>query len=537
MKLIFSGAAREVTGSCHFVEAAGRKIMLDCGMEQGPDEYENQRIDALPFEIDCLLLSHAHIDHSGNIPLLVKQGFKGNIYATRATAKLCSIMLRDSAHIQLSEAEWKNRKARRADSSSVLPLYDLNDVEAALKLFKTVEYGEIFKIADGVEARYTDAGHLLGSAVIELFLTENGERRKLVYTGDLGNISQPLINDPVTVDEADYLIIESTYATRKHDIPKDSAAELAAVIQRTFDRGGNVIIPSFAVGRTQETLYYIRKIKEEGLVKNHGDFPVYVDSPLAVEATGIYGPDCADFYDGEAAALVAKGVNPIGFSNLRTSVTSSDSKLINADCEPKVIISASGMCEAGRIRHHLKHNLWRSECAVLFVGYQAEGTLGRALIDGATKVKLFGEEIAVRAEIAVMPGTSSHADVDGLLNFVGAFKKRPKRIFTVHGDEESCVALSDLLKARGFDAAAPFSGEEDDLISGELIKEGSMRRAVKSAARDEGARTRKKNPLYERLQKTAARLMAIIAKSEGIPNKELRSFDNELDTICNKYER
>ena len=319
-------------------------------------------------------------------------------------------------------------------------------------------------------------------------------------------------------------------------MPPDSVALLAKIIQKTFDRGGNLIIPSFAVGRTQEILYYIRMIKEQNLVKYHGDFKVYVDSPLAIEATHIYGPDFSDFYDDEAYNLVSKGINPIGFSNLITAVTSNDSKLINNDVEPKVIISASGMCEAGRVRHHLKHNLWRSECTVLFVGYQAYGTLGRALVEGIGKVKLFGEEIAVKAEIAVMPGTSSHADKNGLLDFIKAFKEKPKKIFTVHGNEESCLNLVSEIEALGIKASAPISGEEHDLITGELIKEGTYQRKEKKS-REAFLQPKKKNPIFERLQKTAARLMAIIAKSEGIPNKELRQFENELDTLCNKYER
>ncbi len=534
MKIIFSGAAREVTGSCHLIEAAGHKIMIDCGMEQGEDQFENQRLEAHPNQIDCVLLTHAHIDHSGNLPLLTKYGFRGKIISTRATAKLCSIMLRDSAHIQTFEAEWKNRKAKRNGDGEIKPLYDMNDAEDAIKLFETVEYNTVVELFDGIKIRYTDAGHLLGSAIIEIFITEDGKDRKIVFTGDLGNTDQPLLNDPSRVADADYLVIESTYGTRLHDKPIDSVTALAAIIERTFDRGGNVVIPSFAVGRTQEILYFIRKIKEQKLVRNHGDFPVYVDSPLAAEATNIYGPDFSDFYDKEAYELVSRGINPIGFSNLHISVTSDDSKLINADVEPKVIISASGMCEAGRIRHHLKHNLWRSESTVLFVGYQGVGTLGRALVDGISKVKLFGEEIAVKAEIAVLPGTSSHADKKGLISFVNAFKSKP-RIFAVHGDEASCVAMTEEFISLGLVASAPYSGEEYDLISGNKLKEGETRRKVRS--QQPFLKPKKLNPLFVKLQKTAARLMAIIAKSEGIPNKELRQFENELDTICNKFER
>ena len=361
MNLTFCGAAHEVTGSCYFLEACGKKFLVDYGLEQGADIYESGDLPVTAGELDFVLLTHAHIDHSGKLPLLAAQGFDGTVYTTDATHHLCKIMLRDSAHIQEFEAEWKNRKNKRAGKEEFLPLYTVDDAEAILKTFESYKYGVLFSICDGIQARFIDAGHLLGSASIELFITENGITKKIVFSGDIGNTEQPIIKDPQYIKEADYVVMESTYGDRAHPDRPDYVPSLAALIQKTLDRGGNLVIPSFAVGRTQEMLYFIRQIKEEGLVTGHGDFKVYVDSPLAIEATSIYSDGFRDYYDKEAGELVAKGINPIRFSNLFLAVNSEESKAINYDMEPKVIISASGMCEAGRIKHHLKHNLWRPE--------------------------------------------------------------------------------------------------------------------------------------------------------------------------------
>ena len=368
MKLSFYGAAHEVTGSCHFLEAAGKNILIDCGMQQGQDEKNMQEFPIAPNMVDYVLITHAHIDHTGRLPLLSKLGFCGEVYATAATADLCSIMLRDSAHIQEFEAEWRNRKGKRSGAPLKEPLYTMQDAETILKTFVPCAYGETVEICEGLRIRFTDMGHLLGSACIEVFVTESGKETKLVFSGDIGNVNQPLIKDPAYVTKADYVIVESTYGDRLHNAPPDYAAQLADTIQKTFDRGGNVIIPSFAVGRTQELLYFIREIKEKRMVQGHGDFAVYVDSPLAAEATHIFNNTDTDSFDEETTALVRQGINPIGFDGLRISVTSDESKQINFIDTPKVIISASGMCEAGRIKHHLKHNLWRRECTVVFVG-------------------------------------------------------------------------------------------------------------------------------------------------------------------------
>ncbi len=368
MELSFLGATHEVTGSCHYLEACGKKILIDCGMQQGPDEYEHQELPVAPGIIDYVLLTHAHIDHSGRLPLLAKLGFRGQVFATDATCDLCSIMLRDSAHIQEFEAEWRNRKGKRAGREEIEPLYVMADAEQVIDQLVPCRYNDSIEICEGIRVRFIDVGHLLGSASIEVWVEENGVSRKIVFSGDIGNLKQPLIKDPSYISEADYIVMESTYGGRFHQRPPDYCSSLADIIQRTFDRGGNVVIPSFAVGRTQEMLYFLREIKARRLVKGHDHFPVYVDSPLANEATTIFNKNRIDCFDEEAMELVQQGINPIWFPDLNISVTSDDSKAINFNDAPKVIISASGMCEAGRIKHHLEHNLWREESTVVFVG-------------------------------------------------------------------------------------------------------------------------------------------------------------------------
>lgn len=535
MKLTFLGAAHEVTGSCTLLEACGKKILIDCGMEQGADIYENCDLPVAPTEIDCLCLTHAHMDHSGKIPALVANGYSGPVYATEATVKLCEIMLRDSAHIQEFEAQWRNRKAKRAGGEPYVPLYTMADVEKTLPLFHGLPYEQAFAVAPGITIRFRDAGHLLGSASVTLQVTENGTTETLLFSGDIGNVNRPLIRDPQKPDAADYVVIESTYGDRLHGERPDYAARLAEIIQTTMDRGGNVVVPCFAIGRTQELLYLLRQIKEQGLVQGHDGFPVYVDSPLAVEATQIYsaGSEMAAYYDAETLRLLRQGINPIGFSGLRLSVTSDDSRAINEDDTPKVILSASGMCEAGRIRHHLKHNLWRADSTVLFVGYQAEGTLGRRLVDGASEVKLFGEEIAVHAQIAQLAGISGHADRGMLLDWLRALQAPPKRVFVNHGEDRVCdLFAAEVEQTLRCPATAPYSGDAYDLATGECVQKGKIVKISKRAYAQ-----RRNNAVYERLLAAGRHLLAVIEQNRGGANKELAGFADQIQALADRYAR
>ncbi len=534
MKVTFIGALHEVTGSCTLVECGSRKMLVDCGMEQGVNTFENVELPVSPADIDCVFLTHAHIDHSGHLPLLYKNGFRGKVYATEATCSLCDIMLKDSAHIQESDAEWKSRKARRAGRPEVEPLYTLRDAEGVLELFHPCRYNEKKQVEEGVFIRFSDMGHLLGSAAVELWLMEDGVQKKIVFSGDVGNSHQPIINDPKPVAEADYVVLESTYGNRLHGPRPEYVEALAEVIQRTFDRGGNVVIPSFAVGRTQEMLYFLRQIKEEGLVHGHDRFPVYVDSPLANEATRIFLQCDTENFDPEMKELIRSGVNPIWFDGLRISVTQQDSQAINFDPEPKVILSASGMCEAGRIRHHLKHNLWRKESTILFVGYQSVGTLGRSLCDGVKKVKLFDEEIAVEAEIRILPGVSGHADRDGLVQWLEGFSEKPAWVFVNHGDDDSCKDFTQyLIREYGYRATAPYSGAEFDLKECCFTYEPAGVRKEKAVYTSGGARA---TALFSALMDAVRRLLGIAQSCQGRPNKDIKKFTSQVVELCDQWE-
>ena len=533
MKIQFIGATHEVTGSCTLLEVGGRYYLVDCGMEQGVDVFQNMPLPVPANAIEAVFLTHAHIDHSGMLPKLCKDGFSGAIYATEATCDLCNIMLRDSAHIQESEAQWRTRKAERAGEPAVEPTYTMADALAAIKLLRPCRYQELLQVAEGIIIRMTDIGHLLGSAAIELWLTEGQETRKIVFSGDVGNTAQPLLNDPKRVEETDYLVIESTYGDRLHARARgDAVAELASCIQRAFNRGGNVVIPSFAVGRTQEMLYAIREIKQKGLVKGHDRFPVYVDSPLAVEATGIFLQSHESNFDEETLEVLRQGVNPIWSDGVTLSVTSEESKLINADMQPKVILSASGMCEAGRIRHHLKHNLWRKESIILFVGYQAEGSLGRRLQEGVKSVKLFGEEIAVNAEIAMLHGTSGHADKEGLLNWLGSFREKPKMVFVNHGDDHSCEAFRATLETMGYYAEAPYSGTEYDLLTGRITAYTEGVKIDREAAFKGNQRARQ---VYGELLAAAEELLALVRTRKGRTNKDNAKLTGQIRSLISKW--
>ena len=535
MKLTFVGAAHEVTGSCHLLQAAGKNILVDCGMEQGPNLYENPGLPIAETDVDYVLLTHAHIDHSGMIPKLVKNGFKGEIITTFATSDLCNIMLRDSAHIQEFEAEWRNRKGKRAGKPVFEPEYVMQDALDAIELFHPCQYGERIKLCDGIEVRFTDVGHLLGSASIEIWLTEGEVSKKIVFSGDVGNINQPIIKDPQCTEEADYVVIESTYGNREHSTSEkiDYVGEFTRILRETFARGGNVVIPSFAVGRTQELLYFIREIKEQNLLSEYPDFDVYVDSPLAIEATKAFTKNMKGCFDEDALKLVNAGINPLVFPGLKISTTSEDSRMINFIEKPKVIISASGMCDAGRIRHHLKHNLWREECTILFVGYQAVGTLGRRLIEGETNVKIFGEPIEVRARIESLHGVSGHADRKGLLRWLEGFQTPLERVFVVHGEDEVTDEFASMVEEKfGYLAFAPFPGGEVDLATNEILSTG-----VKIPVKAKKPVQKRVDAAFERLLAAGKHLLEVIYKNEGLAIKDKAKFETQINNLADKWDR
>ena len=450
MKITFLGATKTVTGSNYLVEAAGKKFLVDCGMWQGKAELEEENFQEFEFnpkEIDFMLLTHAHIDHSGRIPKLYNEGFKNKIYAHKATCDLCALMLPDSGHIQETETEWKNRKRIRKGEKTRDPLYTAEEAAKCLKIFEPVQYDQIIDITDQIHVRFNDAGHMLGSSIIELWVDEDGKTTKTVFTGDIGNNDIPLLSSPTMIEDTDYLIMESTYGSRLHIRNNEKAEMFLDIVSETLDNQGTVVIPSFAVGRTQEILYEINKLKdirtdEEFRHKYHTLMraPVYVDSPLAISATEVFKENM-DLFDEETQKEIMNGDNPLEFPGLKFTMSTDDSKALNESQEPCIIISASGMCEVGRIKHHLKHNLWNPNSTILFVGYQAPGTLGYSIVHGAKKVKIFGEEIAVNARIEYIEGYSGHADQEGLMNFVYSFIEKPKHIFLIHGEEESQEVL------------------------------------------------------------------------------------------------
>ena len=541
MKLYFYGADKEVTGSCHCVEACGKTFLIDCGMQQGGDDDGNGELPFKASQIDFVIVTHAHIDHSGRLPLLVRQGFRGRIFATGATCDLLEIMLLDSARIQEMDAEMENRKGRRAGRPEAEPLYTVQDAEDTLPYLTPGVYGQEVAPAPGISFTMTDAGHLLGSASVTLRLTEGDVTKTLVFSGDIGSPHRPIIRDPQYLTEADYVVMESTYGNREHDKVEDYRVELAKVIDDTLSQGGNVVIPSFAVGRTQELLYLLREIKEQGLVAHHPDFPVYVDSPLSARATNIYSGDLTGYADEETVKVIKSGYNPIRFPDLRLCETVEESKNLNADGVPKVIISSSGMCEAGRIRHHLKHNLWRKECTILFVGYQAAGSLGRTLLEGADQVKLFGEEVQVNAEIAQMSGMSGHADHDGLLRWLHSFAPKPGYVFVNHGDDEVCAGFAKELEGEGYAAEAPYPGGSY-LLAGGAVRcldrgntEKIARREPEPAAA--GYKTRRASQAFERLVNMGRRLMVVIEHNRGGANKDLARFASQIASLCDKWDR
>jgi metallo-beta-lactamase family protein len=534
MKISFLGAAKIVTGSNFLIETRNTKFLIDCGMFQGGKSINRMNYEPFSFnprEIDFIILSHAHIDHSGRIPKLIKEGFKGDIYTTKATVDLCSIMLPDSGHIQETENEWDNRKRRRSGEKLREPLYTMKEAEESLRYFKPVLYDQKIELNKEVTIIFRDAGHILGSSIIELWIKEEeGKEAKLVFSGDLGRRDRPILRDPYLIDEADYLIVESTYGNKLHPPSADDAKELISIINTTVKRGGNIVIPSFAVERAQDIIYELNKYYTAYVKTEDQDFlnvPVYVDSPLTVSATEIFlrNPDC---FDEDTLNLIKIGNNPLDFRNLKFTRTAEESKQINFSKESKVIISASGMCTAGRIKHHLKHTLWRKESSIVFVGYQAQGTLGRRIKEGGKVVKIFGEEIQVNAEICSLEGFSGHADREGIIQWIKSFKNRPKIIFVVHGEEEATKEISRKIEEElKIKTHIPELGETLS-IEGEIVLPGGkleIDRRNKELREMEESVEKIKSMLWPVLQRLGHKADSV-ADSE-----ELNNFKNKLIDI------
>lgn len=460
MRLSFLGAAHTVTGSCYLLETNEHKYLIDCGMFQGSTRVRKLNYEDFPFnpgQIDCVLLTHAHIDHCGLVPRLCKEGFSGKVYATKVTCELAQIMLPDSAYIQESDAEILNRKGRRRGDAPIPPLYTLDDAQAALEHFSSVSYGENISIGDNIEVVFRDAGHIMGSAILEIFVKEEAKTTKLVFSGDLGQPHQPILKNPTPIQGADYLIVESTYGDRLHKI-YDKETALLEIIQDTMDRGGNLIIPSFAVGRTQTLLYYFYKLWQSGRLDY--DIPIILDSPLAIAATRVFMKNAHDF-DDDAIELMQKARSIPQFPQVHICESAADSRALNTEEGSAIILSASGMADAGRILHHLKHNLWRPESTILFVGYQAEGSMGRRLIDGIKRVRILGEEVVVRAKIMSLNGFSAHGDVNQMLDWMESMQDpKPAQVFIVHGESPAQDIMRERMEERlGFPAYIPFRGD------------------------------------------------------------------------------
>ena len=526
MKITFLGATRTVTGSNFLAEACGKKFLVDCGMWQGKAEIEEENAEEFAFnpqEIDFMLLTHAHIDHSGRIPKLYNEGFRNKIYAHKATCDLCALMLPDSGHIQEMESQWKNKKRLRKGEKEIPPIYTAEDAAKSLEIFEPVQYDQIIEISPDIHVRFNDAGHMLGSSIIELWTNEDGKETKTVFTGDLGNNDIPLLSEPTMIESTDYLVMESTYGSRLHMRNDEKAQMFLDIVSETLDNGGTVVIPSFAVGRTQEILYEINKLKDE-----HSDEEfkrkyktlmkanVFVDSPLAISATEVFRENM-NLFDEETQKEIEKGDNPLEFPGLKFTQTADESKALNEDTRPSIIISASGMCEVGRIKHHLKHNLWNPKSTILFVGYQAPGTLGYNIVNGAKTVKIFGEEIAVNARIEYIEGYSGHADQEGLMNFIYSFLKKPKHIFLVHGEPESQDILKEKIETEtGLGVTVPEFGETYDLKD-TITMEHKIERKLATSMRGE---------IIQRLEKLKEEIKDMDTYvRQDIDNKNLRDED------------
>lgn len=535
MKIKFCGASSGVTGSCHLISTDNHKVLLDCGQFQGGKEMDRMNEEEFPFDpaqIECVILSHAHIDHCGRLPLLVKRGFKGQIYCTDATADLLDVMLKDSAYIHEKDAEWQTKKNLRTGKPPVEPLYTIQDSEAALRLVKPILYDQLVELNPDMKIVFNDAGHILGSAITELWITEAGTTSKIVFSGDLGVPNRPILRDPVKIKKADYVIMETTYGNRLHPQNATSIDELIKITLQTIKRGGSVIIPSFAVGRTQELIYQFNMFYEHHpeYASILGKVNVYIDSPMATTATEVFKKN-AQVFDDETRSYIMGGDHPLDFPNLKFTRNTADSQMLNEDKSPKIIISASGMCEAGRIRHHLKHNLWDSRNSIVFVGYQAEGTLGRLLVEGAKEVRLFGEPIMVGAEIYNLEGFSGHADQKGLLDWLGGFQKEPRHIFLVHGETQSKLDFAAKVReVFAYDPIVVNGNTEYELESGQIL---SRQDVIRDALDQEDA-----EKLKDKLASIRGEIETVIASAEDAVSGEI-SPDKlaEINNIVRELEK
>lgn len=535
MKIKFCGASIGVTGSCHLLTSGEHKILLDCGQFQGGKAQDALNYEKFPFEpseIECVVLSHAHIDHCGRLPLLTKRGFEGKIYCTDATADLLSVMLKDSAYIHEKETEWKNRKAERAGREQVEPLYTIEDAEKALSLVSPILYDQQIEINPDMKIVFNDAGHILGSAITELWVTEDDKESKIVFSGDLGMEGRPILRDPTYIKKADYVIMETTYGNRIHKELGSGVEKLIEIILNTTRRGGNVVIPSFAVGRTQELIYELNRFYDSNneYRKELDKIFVYIDSPMATTATEIFRRN-AQVFDEETREYILKGDNPLEFKNLKFTRSSKESQDLNFNKEPKIIISASGMCEAGRIRHHLKHNLWNPKNSIVFVGYQGQGTLGRSLVEGIKMVTLFGEEIQVNAEIHNLEGFSGHADQNGLFAWLAHFEQKPKQIFLVHGEEESKKDFAKLVNEKlSYEPIVVMGNSEFelDMNKSEIVNMDSAREQAAEADKIQKVRD-KLSSIHLDLEQIL--YSANLAVEENISDKKITLINNIIQEL------
>ncbi|MBF1154755.1 MAG: MBL fold metallo-hydrolase [[Eubacterium] sulci] len=535
MKIKFCGASTGVTGSCHLLTSGEHKILLDCGQFQGgkaQDALNYEKFQFEPSEIECVVLSHAHIDHCGRLPLLTKRGFEGKIYCTDATADLLSVMLKDSAYIHEKETEWKNRKAERAGREQVEPLYTIEDAEKTLSLVSPILYDQQIEINSDMKIVFNDAGHILGSAITELWVTEDDKESKIVFSGDLGMEGRPILRDPTYIKKADYVIMETTYGNRIHKELGSGVEKLIEIILNTTRRGGNVVIPSFAVGRTQELIYELNRFYDSNneYRKELDKIFVYIDSPMATTATEIFRRN-AQVFDEETREYILKGDNPLEFKNLKFTRSSKESQDLNFNKEPKIIISASGMCEAGRIRHHLKHNLWNPKNSIVFVGYQGQGTLGRSLVEGIKMVTLFGEEIQVNAEIHNLEGFSGHADQNGLFAWLAHFEQKPKQIFLVHGEEESKKDFAKLVNEKlSYEPIVVMGNSEFelDMNKSEIVNMDSAREQAAEADKIQKVRD-KLSSIHLDLEQIL--YSANLAVEENISDKKITLINNIIQEL------